>query len=436
MRLIKQSRNFSTTKKNFEFLGSVKLPPIQNEPTLNYEPNSPQRKSLLAECAKYVSSDFKPVEVPCIVNGKEIHTNHTEDCHMPSKNKHKLFTIHKATKEVVREAIKGTIAAREAWENLPFEQKASIFLKAADLLSTKYRDVVNAATMMGQAKTMWQAEIDAACEMIDFWRFNVHYAAKIFSNQPEHHSKHVWNRLEYRGLEGFITAISPFNFSSIGGNLCSAPAQMGNVVIWKPSNQAALSNYYLFKVLQEAGLPDGVIQFLPCDPEDFGDVFDSAYFAGLHFTGSTNTFNLLWKKISANLENYANFPRIVGETGGKNFHLLHESADVTNFVYQTIRSAFEYQGQKCSACSRAYIPASKWNEVREMLLNEMKSVKVGQPNEPTTFVSSVIDAKAFKKVTGFIDRAKQSKDCQIIYGGTCEFTMFCVQTLTCIYNRL
>lgn len=243
--------------------------------------------------------------------------------------------------------------------------------------------------------------------------------AELFSIQPEHHSKHVWNRLEYRGLEGFIAAISPFNFSSIGGNLCSAPAIMGNVTLWKPSNQAVLSNYFLFKVLQEAGLPDGVIQFVPANPAEFSVALDSPELSGLHFTGSTATFNYLWKKVAGNLDKYTSIPRIVGETGGKNFHLLHETGDEVNFVHQTIRSSFEYQGQKCSACSRAYIPASKWNNVRDMLLAELKQVKVGQPNDPQTFVSAVIDAKSFKKVTGFIDRAKQSSECQIVSGGTC-----------------
>lgn len=415
-------RKFSTTASlKKDFIGVAKLPTIHNEPMKNYAAGSKERANLLKKCAEMSSDnkDYKPIEIPVVINGQEIRTGNVREVQQPANHSHTLFKTHLADEKMIQEAIEGSLEARLKWEATPFHHKATVFLKAADLLSTKYRDAANAATMMAQSKTMWQAEIDAAAETIDFWRFNAMYAAKLLGTQQEHHTQHTWNRLEYRGLEGFVAAISPFNFTAIGANLCAAPAQMGNVVLWKPSSEAVLSNYVMFQVMREAGLPDGVIQFLPCDHNAFNKaVFSSPHLAGLHFTGSTGTFNKLWKQIGDNLDTYRAYPRIVGETGGKNFHLLHSSGNVPNFVYHTIRGAFEYSGQKCSATSRAYIPRSLWPEVKQLLVQEMCKIKVGQPNDPTSFLSSVIDRRAYDKITGFIERARANKDNEILVGGT------------------
>jgi 1-pyrroline-5-carboxylate dehydrogenase len=352
------------------------------------------------------------------VNGKEIRTGDVFTREQPADREKILFKTHLASSDVIREAIDGSLNAKKEWEALPMEHKMSIFLRAADLISTKYRDRILAATMMGQAKTMHQAEIDAACEAIDFLRFNALYASRVLSHQPEHNSANVWNRQEYRPLEGFVAAVSPFNFTAIGVNLAAAPAQMGNVVLWKPSETAVLSNYISFKALQEAGLPDGVIQFLPAKGPVFGDaVTNSPDLSGLHFTGSTPTFNHLWKQIASNLENYKVFPRIVGETGGKNYHYVHPSADVETVVHQTLRAAYEYSGQKCSALSRAYIPLSLWGAIYSGMMEELKNITIGKPNDPTSFSSAVIDERSFDKIAGFLDRAKKDKDVEIIAGG-------------------
>lgn len=415
-----QRRQFSANRSMQNFIGLAKLPAVKNEPVKQYEAGSAERASLLAKAAEYTAenSSYEPVDIPIVINGREIRTGNTVESTQPANKNHTLFRAHLADEKLVQEAIDGALAARDEWENLPFDQRAAVFMKAADLLTTKYRDTINATTMIGQSKTMFQAEIDAAAETADFWRFNAWYAGKLLANQQEHHADRTWNRLEYRALEGFVSAISPFNFTAIGSNLASCPAQMGNVVLWKPSREALLSNWTIFQILREAGLPDGVIQFLPCDPEVYSKVtFNSPHLSGLHFTGSTGTFNKLWSNIGQNIDLYKTYPRIVGETGGKNFHLLHASGEVENFVHQTLRGAFEYSGQKCSATSRAYVPKSLWPQVKELLLQEAPKLKVGQPNDPTSFTSSVISDKAFQKISGFIDRARQDSDCEIIHGG-------------------
>lgn len=338
---------------------------------------------------------------------------------IPSKNSQVHSRVHQASEQQISEAIKGALAAREKWEKLTFEHKSSVFLRYAELLSGKYRHRIMAATMIGQSKTMWQAEIDSAAENIDFLRFNSYYASQLHANQPWTHSNGVWNRMEYRPLEGFVAAIVPFNFTAIASNLCCTPMQMGNVVLMKPSPTSILSNYVIYDILREAGLPDGVLQFLPCPPKTFTKVFQDPHFAGLHFTGSTAVFRSLWENIGKNLETYKCYPRIVGETGGKNFHLVHESANLDNAVNHTLRSAFEYSGQKCSACSRLYVPQSMWPEFKAKFVAGMKTMKVGPPDSPDSFLSSVIDEKAFNKITGYIEHAKKDADLVEIIGGTC-----------------
>jgi len=316
--------------------------------------------------------------------------------------------------------MEGSMKARAQWAEFSLENRAAIFLKAADLLANKYRWEILAATMLGQGKTVWQAEIDAAAETIDFFRFNVKYIEEIYNTQPPKNSPGVWNRMEYRPLEGFVVAISPFNFTAIGANLSTAPAMMGNVVLWKPASTAVLSNYVLYKVLEESGLPPGVIQFVPASGALISEkLINSPNFAGLHFTGSTGVFNDIMANTTANLKKglYKGYPRIVGETGGKDFHFVHESADIVNVVHNTLRGAFEYQGQKCSACSRAYFPQSRWAEAKEMLQKELKKVKMGQPDDFSSFVTAVIDKASFNNIKNYIDEAKNSPDCEIIAGG-------------------
>uniref|UniRef100_A0A7S1PJ73 Multifunctional fusion protein n=1 Tax=Percolomonas cosmopolitus TaxID=63605 RepID=A0A7S1PJ73_9EUKA len=415
-------RSFNTLRRSIhyskQFTGAVTIPSVQNEPFKHYAKGSQEREQLYEECQKYLSPDYKPVEIPVIINGKEIKTGNTYKREFPADRSKTLFVGHKATKELIAEAIESSLEVKSKWEALPMDQRASIFLKAADMISGKYRYKVMAATMMGQGKTAWQAEIDSAVETIDFLRFNAKYAEDIYKVQPVHHAPGSWNKLDYRPLEGFVAAISPFNFTAIGANLCCSPLQMGNVVAWKPAHTSLLSNYIIYDILREAGLPDGVLQFLPSNGPDFSEVaLNHRDLAGLHFTGSTKTFNLLQRNIANNLENYRAYPRVVGETGGKNFHLCHPSANIDNFVNNSLRGAFEYSGQKCSATSRAYVPASKWEEVRTKLVEGAKELTVGQPQDYSSFLSCVIDEASFDKISGYIDRAKQDPDCEIIAGG-------------------
>ena len=398
---------------------SPKIPTPVNEPVLGYAPGSPERVEL-KRTLKDMSS--RQLEIPLVIGGKEVRTGRTVDVVMPHCHRHVLARAHQAGPAEVEAAI---AAAREAWHDWsgwPFERRAAVFLKAADLLATRYRPLVNGATMLGQSKTAHQAEIDAACELIDFFRFNVRYAEQIYAEQPLSVAG-VWNYLDYRPLEGFVYAITPFNFTSIGGNLPTAPAIMGNTVVWKPAGTAALSNYFIMRLLAEAGLPPGVINFVPGPSVQVSErLLADRAFAGIHFTGSTEVFQTLWKQASANLTSYATYPRLVGETGGKDFILAHASADADVLATGMLRGAFEYQGQKCSAASRAYVPDTLWPAVRERLLAMLAEVKVGDPADFRNFMGAVIDRKAFDKIRGYIDAAKRASGVKVLHGGGADDT--------------
>ena len=398
---------------------SPKIPTPVNEPVLGYAPGSPERVEL-KRTLKDMSS--RQLEIPLVIGGKEARTGRTVDVVMPHCHRHVLAKAHQAGPAEVEAAI---AAAREAWHDWSgwaFERRAAVFLKAADLLATRYRPLVNGATMLGQSKTAHQAEIDAACELIDFFRFNVQYAERIYAEQPLSVAG-VWNYLDYRPLEGFVYAITPFNFTSIGGNLPTAPAIMGNTVVWKPAGTAALSNYFIMRLLAEAGLPPGVINFVPGPSVQVSErLLADRAFAGIHFTGSTEVFQTLWKQASANLTSYATYPRLVGETGGKDFILAHASADADVLATGMLRGAFEYQGQKCSAASRAYVPDTLWPAVRERLLAMLAEVNVGDPADFRNFMGAVIDRKAFDKIRGYIDAAKRASGVKVLYGGGADDT--------------
>ena len=386
----------------------------QNEPVFSYAPGTPERAALKAELEKQYN---QCIEIPLIINGKDVKTGDMGTVVMPTEHGHVLAKYHKVGKKEVQMAIDAAMAARESWESMPWIQRASIMMKAAELLATKYRYVLNAATMLGQGKSPMQAEIDCPCEAIDFLRFNTYFASKIYTEQPI--SDHTMlNRNEYRGMEGFVYAITPFNFTSIALNLNVAPALMGNVTIWKPSTTAILSNYYIMRLLQEAGLPDGVINFLPGSGSVISEVaFKSPYLAGIHFTGSTSTFKNFWKQIGENIDIYRTYPKIVGETGGKDFIFAHKSAPARELAVAILRGAFEYQGQKCSAASRAYVPASLWNATLGHVKEMMKTVKMGDGRDFGNLVNAVIDEKSFDNIAGYIDRAKKSPDAEIVLGG-------------------
>ncbi|KAI9333410.1 Aldehyde/histidinol dehydrogenase [Obelidium mucronatum] len=395
-------------------LGRFNVPDVQNEPMYNYAPGSAERKKLQEALAEMRAK--MPYEVPCVVNGEKIFTKDTLRQPLPFDHKTSLCNFHNADKDLINKAIDGALAAKPAWEAMPFNDRAAIFLKAADLLANKYRYQVMAATMLGQSKNAWQAEIDAAAELADFWRFNTQYASDIYSQQPTKNAPLTWNRMEYRALEGFVVAYSPFNFTAIGGNLVGAPALMGNVCIWKPSNTGLYSSYLVYEILKEAGLPDGVIQFVPGDAHVVTDAtFEHRDFAGFHFTGSTQVFKHLWQKIGNNINTYKSYPRIVGETGGKNMHFLHKSADAKHAALQTVRSAFEYNGQKCSACSRVYVPDNLWEEYKTTLIEETKRIKQGPVDDFTNFMSSVINKQSFDKIKGYLDDIKSGKTPNIGY---------------------
>lgn len=398
------------------FLNSCPPQPV-NEPIMDYAPGSKESLSLKQELDRQKAGS---VEVPLIIGGKEIRTGRTKEIRSPHDHKRVLGIFHLADKDTAKGAIDAALAAKEKWENTPWEQRCAIFLKAADLLAGKYRYVINAATMLGQSKNVFQAELDAACESVDYLRFNVQYTHMIYTQQPAIHAGGNWNRLEYRPLEGFVFAVTPFNFTAIGVNLPTAPALMGNVVIWKPSSTAILSNYYFMRILQEAGLPDGVINFIPGSGAEIGDpVFDHRDFAGLHFTGSTATFNSIWNRIAGNLNRgvYKTYPRLVGETGGKNFVVAHKDADADELSVALFRGAFEYQGQKCSAASRAYIPKSLWPEVKSRLHRMAGEITVGDVSALSTFMGAVIDKASFKNIVSYIDYAAKSADAEIVVGG-------------------
>src|SRR5678816_1147246 len=387
------------------FNGRRRVPPPVNEPIKSYAPGSPERASLKA---RLKSMAAETVDMPLIIGGKEIRTGDTATSVMPHDHAHVLGTYHKSTEQQVVQAIEAAGAARAEWAGWAFEDRAAVILKAAELLTTTWRDTINAATMLGQSKTVFQAAIDAAAELIDFWRFNAHYGQELLDEQP--YSDHtMWNQLEYRGLEGFVYAIWPFNFTSIGGNLATAPALMGNTVIWKPASSSMLSAYYLMRLLEAAGLPPGVINFVPGDAAEISNtVLAHRDLAGVHFTGSTSVFNSMWKTIGANMSRYGTYPRIVGETGGKDFIVAHPSADPQALAVAIARGGFEYQGQKCSAASRVYIPRSMWNDVRDRITGMMDEMRMGDPADFRNFVGAVIDAKSFKKISEYLDDARQN----------------------------
>lgn len=385
-----------------------------NEPVNSYAPGTPEREELKKELSRLKNEE---TVIPAIIGGKEVKTSRTADAVMPHNHSHKLATVHLAGKKEVEMAISAALEARKRWADMPWEHRVSIFRKAADLLSGPWRYRLNAATMLGQSKTPHQSEIDAVAELIDFFRFNSYYLTEIYKDQPNS-PEGMWNRAEYRPLEGFVFAVTPFNFTSIAGNLPTAPALCGNVALWKPATSSIYSSYFVMKLLEEAGLPNGVINFLPGSGADVGDpVLESEHLSGLHFTGSTNTFQYLWKKIANNIEKYNTYPRIVGETGGKDFIFAHRSADVDALTIAALRAAYEYQGQKCSAASRMYIPESLWDNFQEKFLNEVAKIKMGDVEDFSTFVGAVIDQKAFESITSYIDFAKESDDAEILCGG-------------------
>jgi len=392
-----------------------RVPAPVNEPVKSYAPGSPERVELKA---RLTSMANERVEIPLIIGGKEIRTGKTQQSVMPFKHKHVLADWHMAEPKHVQMAIKAAMAARREWSSWTFEDRAAILLKAAELLATSSRATVNAATMLGQAKTVFQSEIDAACELIDFWRFNVSYAEELYHEQPIS-GPGVWNQLEYRALEGFVYAVSPFNFTAIGGNLSTAPVLMGGVSIWKPASSAMLSAYYVMRVLEAAGMPPGVINFLPGSAGMITDgLLASPDLAGIHFTGSTEVFQSMWKTVGTNVARYRSYPRLVGETGGKDFIVAHPSADAEALAVAIVRGGFEYQGQKCSAASRIYVPQSLWKGVRDHVIAMMQDIKMGDPRDFRNFVSAVIDKKAFDKISSYIAEAKKSA--KVLQGGKCD----------------
>jgi 1-pyrroline-5-carboxylate dehydrogenase len=392
----------------------VNVPEPRNEPVRDYAPGSPDRQSLKSKLDELLKEEL---EIPLVIGGREVRTGNTAPCVCPHDHGHRLGVFHQAGEKEVAQAIEAAKDAWVEWSEMDWQDRAAIFLKAAELLAGPYRDLVNAACMLDQSKTAHQAEIDAACELIDFWRFNPAYMRQLYAMQSRSTGAE-WNHVEYRPLEGFVFAVTPFNFASISGNLPTSPALMGNVVLWKPASSIVYVCYRLLQVLQEAGLPDGVINFLPGPGRQVGDpVLASPDFAGLHFTGSTGTFQGMWRTVAGNLGRYKTYPRIVGETGGKDFVFAHPSADVPPLVTALVRGAFEYQGQKCSAASRAYIPRSLWKRVRAGLEEQVGRIRQGSPLDFRNFMAAVIDESAFDSITGYIAYAQESPDCEVILGG-------------------
>lgn len=395
--------------------GFFNVPAPINEPVYSYAPGTKER-ALLKEAI--VSARSQEIDVPMYIGSEEVRTEKKVKLTPPHDHQHVLGYYSQGTKQHVTEAIDAALAAKKNWESLAWEQRAAIFLKAAELISTKYRYKLNAATMLGQSKNPYQAEIDSACEIVDFLRFNVKYMSEIYQQQPPANSKGVWNRVEQRPLEGFVFALTPFNFTAIAGNLPTCVAMMGNVVVWKPSNTQIYSANVLMQIFKEAGLPDGVINLVYVSGPDAGDViFKHPDFAGIHFTGSTGVFQDIWKTIGENIHLYKTYPRIVGETGGKDFILAHPSADLKVLNTALVRGAFEFQGQKCSAASRAYVPQSLWSDLKALMEADINSFKMGGTEDFSNFINAVIDEKAFDKITKYIDRAKDSKDAEVVIGG-------------------
>ena len=392
----------------------VSTPTPFTEATVTFAPGSAERSSLKARLAAMMDQQL---EIPVVVGEREIHTGKVAESRTPHDHGHLLGRYHEAGEKEVALAIAAAASVKSHWASMNWEDRAAIFLKAADLLAGPYRDEINAATMLCQSKTVFQAEIDAACELVDFWRFNVHFMEQLYAVQPES-ADGMWNTMDYRPLEGFVFAVSPFNFTSIAGNLPTAPAIMGNTVLWKPSSTQTYSAWVIMKVLHEAGLPAGVISFLPGKGAEIGGpVLASPDLAGIHFTGSTQTFRHLWRSVGENIDRYHSYPRLVGETGGKDFVFAHPSAHVQSLVTALVRGAFEYQGQKCSASSRCYIAKSVWSKMKDELASQTNSLKMGNPEDHENFLCAVIDKRAFEKITGYIEYAKSEADCQILAGG-------------------
>ncbi|MCC6835971.1 MAG: L-glutamate gamma-semialdehyde dehydrogenase [Cytophagales bacterium] len=394
--------------------GFFHVPVPKNEPVLSYAPGSPERAALKKALAE---ARAKVIDVPMYIGGEEVRSEKKKALTPPHDHKHILGHFYEGDKSHVEQAINAALAAKELWAGLSWENRASIFLKAADLLAGPYRYKINAATMLGQSKNAFQAEIDSACELIDFLRFNVYFMTEIYNDQPQS-SPGVWNRMEYRPLEGFVFALTPFNFTAIAGNLPTSAAMMGNTVVWKPANSQIYAANVIMQVLKEAGLPDGVINLVYVSGPDAGEViFNHKDFAGIHFTGSTGVFQNIWKTIGNNIHKYRSYPRIVGETGGKDFVVAHKSANPREVSTALARGAFEYQGQKCSAASRAYIPSNIWDEVKQFLVDDLKSFKMGPTEDFGNFINAVIDEKAFNSITGYIEKARQNPLNEIIAGG-------------------
>jgi 1-pyrroline-5-carboxylate dehydrogenase len=395
------------------FSGIPRIPQPINDFNRSYLPGSPERAELKARLKAMAA---ERVEIPIVIGGKEIRTGRTHPVVMPHNHRHVLGEWHAAGPEHVQQAIAAAAEAHREWAGWAWHERAAVILRAAELLNTTWRATMNAATMLGQSKNAFQAEIDAAAEMVDFWRFNPHFAQQLYEEQPVSTSA-AWNALEYRPLEGFVYAVTPFNFTSIGGNLPTAPALMGNTVIWKPASSAMLSGYYILRLLEAAGMPPGVINFVPGPAGEISDILlDSPDLAGIHFTGSTGVFQSMWTKVGQNVARYRSYPRLVGETGGKDFIVAHPSADVQELAVAIVRGGFEYQGQKCSAASRIYVPKSLWPDVRDRVVGMMREIKVGDVADFRTFMGAVIDRKSFEKISGYLDDAR--KNASIIEGGT------------------
>ncbi|PSQ98596.1 MAG: 1-pyrroline-5-carboxylate dehydrogenase [Bacteroidetes bacterium SW_7_64_58] len=391
-------------------------PTPENEPTLSYAPGSEERRSVQKRLRELRE---QTIEIPAFIGGEPVYPEPTSEVVPPHDHQHLLGRVHQSGADEVEDAIDAALDAKAEWAAMDFPDRAAIFLRAADLIAGPYRDTLNAATMLGQGKSIHQAEIDAACELIDFLRFNVHFAEQIYRDQPND-SQGIWNQMQYRPLEGFVFAVTPFNFTAIQGNLPTAPALMGNTVLWKPASRSIYSAFFFYKILEEAGLPPGVINMLPADDGAAvgNPALDSKHFAGLHFTGSVGTFDHLWSRIGDNLDTYRTYPTIVGETGGKDFIVAHPSTDIRQVSAAVVRGAFEYQGQKCSASSRLYMPESIWPDIRDEITAQLDEVSVGPPEDFTNFINAVIDARAYDKIVSYIEHARESDDAEIICGGS------------------
>jgi 1-pyrroline-5-carboxylate dehydrogenase len=394
----------------------VKIPTAVNEPVRNYAPGTAETQNLKRKIQELKSTE---VDIPMYIGGKEVFTTEKVSMHPPHETSYNLGTFNRGNASHVTDAINAALAAKDAWASMPWQARAAIFLKAAELLAGPFRDKMNAATMIAQSKNAMQAEIDAACEMIDFFKFNVQYMSEIYAQQPPANSPGVWNQLEYRPLEGFVFALTPFNFTSICANLCAAPAMMGNTIVWKPAETQIYSARVIMELFKEAGLPDGVINIVYVDGPTTGEVvFNHRDFAGIHFTGSTGVFRHIWKTIGNNIEKYRTYPRVVGETGGKDFIMVHKSANVEQVNTALVRGSFEFQGQKCSAASRAYIPKSMWAELKPMLVENTNKLKMGTTEDFSNFINAVIDKKSYTKLSKYIDDVAAAGDAEIIAGGT------------------